>query len=94
VADDTSPTCTFPDVATKLADTFCDPNGGSENGSGRQAAVLDGICCHLHAGCYPTTVTAPLMCTVRRDPDGVRMLDALVFTQLAVRPVGNPITDE
>jgi hypothetical protein len=33
MADGSSPTWTFPDVVTELADTFCHPIGGSENGT-------------------------------------------------------------
>ncbi|MDG5771103.1 hypothetical protein [Mycolicibacterium fortuitum] len=46
---------------------------------------------HLHAGCYTASTTAAHIQAVRRDPDGVRMIDALMAAQLAVRALGDSL---
>lgn len=46
---------------------------------------------HLHAGCYAASPTAAHMQAVRLDPNGARMIDALLAAQLAVRALGDSL---
>jgi hypothetical protein len=39
---------------------------------------------HLHGGCYSGDVTPSLLSAVRADPDGMRMLEALILVQVAL----------
>jgi hypothetical protein len=43
---------------------------------------------HLHGGCYPDDVAPMLLRAVQRDPDGARMLEALIAAQLELRLYG------